>query len=374
VAIVRLSKISLFSYRIPLIFPHISSVGSVTEREGIILRGETEDGRVGLGEAAPYPGRSEETIADVRNHALSIKKHLTEMLVPSELEELESHLKRINVAGQLPPSLNFGVETMLADLASQQSAQSLSRWLNAEATDSVALNALLPTNVSSWSDFVAEKRKRGYSAFKMKVAHRSLSDDIDAVRELSSLLLRDETMRLDANRGFEYDDATVFVTSISDAPIAYIEEPLVSEDVDRLPDLKAETGVKIAIDESVSDDALLSRLLDSGSVKAVVLKPTILGGISHCLKLAEKAYSHGANVVVTSVIESGIGIMAALHLAAILGGKILPCGLDTLDYLAESLPSNPPIVGGGRMLIPDLSGLGMELSDSAYVHMKEISS
>lgn len=365
-------RLRLLEYRIPLISPLTNAIGSVTERQGIILKGETEDGNVCLGEAAPYPGLSRESIDEVSKTALLIRDKLTGKPLPTTPDALEAYLQEMNSETHLPPSLYFGVETMLADLASQQSGQPLFHWFNAESADSVALNALLPSDLSQWPEFVQDKRKEGFSTFKMKVGVRSVSDDIESVKELSQLLNSNESIRLDANRSFSYRDAVEFLTTIRDDAIAYIEEPLVTQDLVRLPELRAETGIKIAVDESVVDTDLFFRLLESGCIDVVVLKPTMVGGIARCLRLAKRARSHGADVVVTSLLESGIGVAAGLHLAAILENEVLPCGLDTLGYLEDSLLSEPLKVTGGRMMIPDLPGIGVKLSDSVASCTKEL--
>jgi L-alanine-DL-glutamate epimerase-like enolase superfamily enzyme len=91
----------------------------------------------------------------------------------------------------------------------------------------------------------------------------------------------------------------------------------------------------------------------------------VCGGLRAGRTIIEHAHAAGLRVVVTSSIESGIGLAAALHLAATLPEGSPACGLATTDLLADDLIVEPLALVSGRISVPAGPGLGVELDDSA---------
>ena len=107
-----------------------------------------------------------------------------------------------------------------------------------------------------------------------------------------------------------------------------------------MPDLVRHFGVPVALDESLvgmEPDGLG----DHRYARAVVLKPTLLGGISRTLLMAERALRLGMTPVVSSAYESGIGTAALVALAAIIGVRPVPAGLDTYRMMAGDVLETP---------------------------------
>jgi O-succinylbenzoate synthase len=152
------------------------------------------------------------------------------------------------------------------------------------------------------------------------------------VREVSAVLADTVALRLDANRRWTMDEAVAFAEGIADVPVAYLEEPL--RDASQLPALAERTHVPIALDESLVGMPV-ARLQEHSYVAAVVLKPTVLGGVAHTLRMARAAQSLGMTPVLSAAFETGIGLRGLIALAACLGET--PVGLDTYHWLAEDV-------------------------------------
>ncbi len=141
-------------------------------------------------------------------------------------------------------------------------------------------------------------------------------------------------MRLDANRAWSFEEASVFARGTANLRLEYVEEPLA--DPSRLSSLARDYGVPVALDESLV--GMQPRALqDHGYVRAVVLKPTLLGGISPTLLLAKRARELGIPPVISSAYETGIGTLALVALAAGIGAEEVPAGLDTYRRLAADV-------------------------------------
>ena len=129
------------------------------------------------------------------------------------------------------------------------------------------------------------------------------------------------------------------------------------------------SSTRIAADEGVSSVEEGRRLLDAGAVGALVLKPMRLGGIRPALTLARDAAERGVPCIVTTTFDAGIGVAAALHLAATIPAvDALPDvahGLATADHLAADIVTAPPRPHDGALAVPALPGLGVNLDPVA---------
>jgi O-succinylbenzoate synthase len=183
-----------------------------------------------------------------------------------------------------------------------------------------------------------------------------VGEDVELVLALRSELGGDVELRLDANRAWSFEEAAGFARGVAGVGFAYIEEPLAEPS--RLPELARECGVAVALDESLVGMAP-EELEDHRYARAVVLKPTLLGGIPYVLRLANKAGDLGMTPVVSSAYESGVGMMALISVSAALAPEPPPAGLDTYRRLA------------GDTIHPrlDLSKPTVNLQDLATLHV-----
>jgi L-alanine-DL-glutamate epimerase-like enolase superfamily enzyme len=181
------------------------------------------------------------------------------------------------------------------------------------------------------------------------------------------------SIRLDANRVFGFGQAARFLASVAQFKIEYIEEQLRANQSNRLGDLRAESLVPIALDESLSDCSVgeanwslrhrTLQLADRGAMDVVIIKPTLAGGLCEVIELARDLSRTNLKMVISSTIETGVGWAATLHLAAALGDTVLPCGLDTLGLLTDSLINESLSVEDGCIHVPTECGLGITVCD-----------
>ncbi len=178
-------------------------------------------------------------------------------------------------------------------------------------------------------------RDAGYRAVKLKVGERPVAEDAALVRALAGELGEGTALRLDANRAWSIGEADEFVRAAGASSFEYVEEPLAEPAL--LPDLARETGLPVALDESLTTMEP-GALGEHRYAAAVVIKPTLLGGLSTALRFAGETSRLGMRAVVSSAYETGVGTAALVALAAAIEGDI-PAGLDTYRRLAEDVVS-----------------------------------
>jgi O-succinylbenzoate synthase len=171
---------------------------------------------------------------------------------------------------------------------------------------------------------------------KVKVAEpgQTLVDDIDRVEVVRALV---PTVRVDANGGWTVDEAVAAAHALTaSGPLEYIEQPC--KTVEELAEVRRRVDVPIAADESIrkADDPLW--VVRAGAADIAVLKVAPLGGVFSLLTIAEQI---DIPVVVSSALDSGVGIATGLQAAAALPKLDHACGLGTgalfMDDVAEPM-------------------------------------
>jgi o-succinylbenzoate synthase len=192
-------------------------------------------------------------------------------------------------------------------------------------------------------------RAAGCRTAKIKVAERgqTLIDDAARVEAVRDALGTSGKVRVDANGGWNIDEAVHAVRELNRFDLEYVEQPCAS--VAELADLRrrlARSGlnVPIAADESIRRAQDPYEVAERQAADIAVLKVQPLGGVRACLEIAERI---GLPVVVSSALETSIGIRAGLALASALPELPYACGLNTVALLADDLAMEPLIAVDG---------------------------
>ena len=188
----------------------------------------------------------------------------------------------------------------------------------------------------------------GCRTAKVKVAEAGQSPGEDEARleAVRDALGPDGLVRIDANGGWSVDDAIarMAVLERSAGGLEYVEQPCAS--VEELAAVRRRVQVPIAADESIRRAADPYRVRDLEAADIAVLKVQPLGGVRACLRIAEDI---GLPVVVSSAVESSIGIAAGVALAAALPDLPHACGLATVQLLTGDVVAEPLLPVDGAL-------------------------
>ena len=263
--------------------------------------------------------------------------------------------------GEFSPFLEYGYEESSPWLASAIEAATKPR--PQLFRNSVKVNGTIPaTNDKDVINSLIASYS-GVKTFKVKVGD-NLSEDIVRLARIRSLG-RDIKIRIDVNGLWSVKDALTNLYAFYEevGPFEYVEQPCAT--IDELRELKASIHIplKIAVDEVLrkAKDPFAVDL--SGAADILMLKVQPLGGIARAQKLAEH---HNLPVVVSSALESAVGINYGLALAASFEEINFDCGLATGSLLSADV-GDLPIVDGEiaiREIEPNFEGL--EVSAERY--------
>ncbi|WP_433681526.1 o-succinylbenzoate synthase [Nocardia sp. CA-119907] len=191
----------------------------------------------------------------------------------------------------------------------------------------------------------------GCRTAKVKVADHadSLHEDLARVEAVRDALGPDGFVRVDANAVWDVDTAVAHIEQIDRAAggLEYVEQPC--RTIEELAAVRRRVDVRIAADESIrrAEDPL--RVAVAGAADIAVLKCTPLGGVRRALRVAEAA---GLPCVVSSALETSIGLAAQLALAATLPDLEFACGLGTLSLLDGDLVADSLRPVNGYLPVP----------------------
>jgi len=221
--------------------------------------------------------------------------------------------------------------------------------------DTVPVNATLPAvPVDEVAGVLA--RFGACRTVKVKVAERGqeLADDVARVAEVRRILGPEGRIRVDANGGWNVDEAEHAIHALAPYDLEYVEQPCAT--VEELAEIRGRTkymGLPIAADESVRKAADPLAVARAGAADLLVIKAQPLGGVGAASRIVTEA---GLPAVVSSALDTSIGIAMGLHLAASLGRLDYDCGLGTAALLAADVTDEPllPVDGaiGVRRITP----------------------
>jgi o-succinylbenzoate synthase len=242
-------------------------------------------------------------------------------------------------------------------------ASTCARWLAAarEAADqgwpspvrdSVPVNTTVPAVGPDQAHAMVSAS--GCSTAKVKVAEpgQTLADDIARVEAVRDALGTGGNVRVDANAAWSVDDAVIALKALDVFDLEYAEQPVAT--LEEMADLRRRVDVRLAADESVRTAEDPMRVAGLEAADVVVLKVQPLGGVRRCLAVADAC---GLPVVVSSAVETSVGIAAGVALAAALPDLPFACGLATVSLLDGDVTAESLLPVQGRLpvrrVVPD---------------------
>ncbi|GIU40140.1 o-succinylbenzoate synthase [Shewanella sairae] len=326
-----LTQLSLHQFTVDLDKPLPVGKLRIAQRSGLVLSAIASNStrqQQALVEISPLSGLdnqgqalsgfSSESLADVTQQLSTILPQLQQQSIDKLLDfAQESTL----------PSLAFGLSQLHAKLAGKFDGHAI-------APRTIPLiyrhNDEPLSAVSAVSERVASLADNVY-AVKVKVAQDALEDEIKLIHQI--LAIRPNLkLRLDANRGFNLEQAIEFAACLPLASIEYIEEPCQNPDDNQA--FYQAIEMPWALDESLNSPDYQFTM--QAGLTALIIKPMLIGSIEKLQQLIDTATEHGVRCILSSSLEASLGIEALNRLASIITPDEIP-GLDTLAAFSQDL-------------------------------------
>lgn len=358
-----LEAITLSHHRLRLAKPLRTAAATFESRETLLLRAaiRTRDGErhEGFGEAAPLSGWSGETIGGIQGLTHEIEYPLDMRSVA----DLDQHLPQLTAS----PVLRFGIELSILDALARAAGLPLCTALfNARSSRKPDLQprvavpvqfTLGAESVEACIRFLNTAADSGYTHAKLKVGVAPCDADLTRVREIIKRCPR-LTLRLDANGAWTTEQALGMLISLPRERVELIEQPVADQDLPGLLERYDGSGPRIAADESCASLNQARALIRSGRLGAIVVKPSVVGGLLPASAMFELALRHRVQVIISNLMESAVGRRAIAHLAAAWPEIPGPHGLATGQWLAEDLCPAADQLNHGKLIPGRTPGIG----------------
>ena len=249
--------------------------------------------------------------------------------------------------GEFAPFWDYDDAAAVAWWRSAQEAAD-GRWPE-PLRDSIPVNVTIPAvDAATAARLVAQSG--GCRTAKVKVAEigQGLGAEVERLEAVRAALGPGGAIRIDANGAWDVDAAIARIPVLDRAAggLEYVEQPCAS--IEDLAAVRRATNVRVAADESVRRARDPLAVARAGAADILVLKVAPLGGVRACLDLAEQA---GLPVVVSSALETSVGLAAGIALAAALPELPFACGLATAQLLASDVTADPLLPHDGRIAV-----------------------
>ncbi len=346
----RIENVVWYPYRIPLRSRFTTAHGSLTAREGAIVEVITEDGLSGVGEIAPLP----EFAGDNLETALAPLPTLSGQLKSKTPADALALL----YAGspELPATTVCGLESALFDIIGRLTDRSVSAIVSSTDNRNVNSNVLKTLNtvetqfIASCDSSLFFSSKRGIPVNAV-IGALPLAATIARAQELATAGFQCIKLKVGSNP----DQEVARVAAIRAAIGPSIH-------------LRLDANAAWTLDQAVT---ILARCaaydlqFAHAAADILILKPQLVGGLRAGQQMICEAAAYGVQCVVTSTIETGVGVAGAAHLAAAMPEIKLECGLATLPLLEDDLLLEGLSIQNGVLAVPAGPGLGIFLDRAA---------
>ncbi|WP_423407760.1 o-succinylbenzoate synthase [Heyndrickxia sp. MSNUG] len=351
----NIKSIKLSLIKMPLKQAFTTHLGTVTEREAIIVEVEGKDGVSGFGEGVAFssPWYTEETIQTswhvLKDFIIPLIKE-NGIAHPEGTFALFSSIRRNHMA-------KAAIETALWDLQAKREGKTLSKLMGGTVdtipSGVVVGNPNLPAAITQIESYL----EKGYYRVKVKI---SPENDIQYIAEIRKKF-PDLLLMADANSAYTLEDAER-LKSLDEYGLLMIEQPLDYDDIVDHAKLQSKISTPICLDESIVTFNDARKAVELGSCKVINIKIGRVGGLGEAKRIHDFCADKGIPVWAGGMIEFGISRAHNLALAS-MPGFTIPGDISGSDRYWEKDIIEPEIkVQGGFITLPNRPGIGFEVN------------
>ena len=310
-------------------FPAGTSRGVLLHKPSSFLILE-KDGITGIGECSTIPNLSIDPVDSYTERLDILCRQLSDGVDPTTID-LEGY-----------PSIAFGLETALLDMASKGSKVLYPSSSFTKGITGIPINGLVWMGDKAFMQKqIKEKIVAGYHCIKLKIGANDFNTELEIIAAIRhEFTSADMEIRLDANGAFSPLDALDKLDRLSVYGIHSIEQPIRQHQLEAMAELCAKSPIPVVLDEeligvkSSEKEVLLQKIMPA----YIILKPSLLGGLRESEEWIRLANKYNIGWWITSALEANIGLNAIAQWTATLGSP-MPQGLGTGQLYYNNIPS-----------------------------------
>ena len=355
-----ITSVEIIPVRLPLREPFVVAYASYPDTLSILVRVCSQNGAEGWGEATPDPNVTGETWAGT---AETLRHDLAPALIGRDARDRERVLRALDARIEGAPSAKAALDIALHDLVARSIGIPLWQLLGGRARDALQISRVISMGEPAAMAAAAIRHvEDGFRTVKVKVGDvTDLRLDVHRVADVRDAVGPDIAIKVDVNQGWRSPGtATQMIRAIEPSQPAYIEQPVLSWDMEGLAEVRRQTGATIMIDEGCHGPRDMLRAVNLRAADLVNIKLMKTGGILNALRLNAIAEAAGISAQVGTMVESSIASAAGLHTAiAMANVKTVEMGGPLM--LAEDIGDARAWYQHDLVSVPDAPGLGIDV-------------
>ncbi|MDB5191903.1 MAG: Mandelate racemase/muconate lactonizing protein [Segetibacter sp.] len=354
----KITHIDIFRFSIRM-EPFVIATGTMHFAQNVFIRIHTDEGFYGVGECSAFPmivGETQETCLAMAKDFAQIWKGKDPLAISDRVKELNDYAARNSTA-------KSAFDMALYDIASKAANQPLYKFLGGSKRSIETDMTIGIASPEEMAEHAVMFEQQGASILKIKLG-KKVGDDLERIRLIRKSVKPAMKIRLDANQGWSYEDATYALQEMQELNIEFCEQPMRTWYDDLLPQLCTNSPIAIMADESCYNQHDARRLIGAKACHSINIKFAKSGGITEAIKIHDTAKEAGMPCMIGSMLESRLALTANLHFAYA-SPNVQFFDLDTclLGQLED------PVLGGvtykGFFLdLPDAPGIGADVDEA----------
>ncbi|WP_460076610.1 muconate cycloisomerase family protein [Pseudomonas sp. H2_C01] len=349
---------------LPTIRPHKLAMHTMHGQTLVILRIQSSDGIIGVGEATTigglaYAGESPESIK------VNLDKWFAPLLIGQDASNLNAAMQRVDRSIRGNTFARSAVETALLDAQGKRLGLPVAELLGGRVRDGVEVAWTLASGDTGRDIEEAEHMLdiRRHRHFKLKIGAAEPARDIAHVAAIKRALGDRASVRVDINQAWSEALAIRACRLLADAGVELIEQPLSRHDRPGMARLGAHSPIPLMADEAIESVQDSFALAQMGAASIFALKIAKTGGPRAVLRTAAIAEAAGIGLYGGTMLEGSVGTLAAAHAFATLDKLEWHTELFGPLLLTEDILVEPPVYWDFQLMIPRTPGLGIELDE-----------
>jgi muconate cycloisomerase len=349
---------------VPLRRPHRFSTLTIDSQSLLLVRVETHEGVVGIGEGV-VPGGPWWGGESIEGMKTMVDLYLTPHLVGESLHEVSRLSRKMDRTVAGAEFAKAGVEMAMWDAYGKSYDLPLHQLLGGPHRDRLPVTWALGAEPAA--AVIAEARSKldagAHRSFKLKMGAGPAADDVARVAAVAHNLAGDADLAVDLNGAWDVLTAERYLPELAAAGVRLIEQPVPRWDIGAMARLADALGIPVMADESLRSRHDAAQLCMSGAADVLAVKLAKSGGIANTLAIGAVADAFGVPCYGGTTIESSIGTAAALH--AFCAMPALTAGTELFGplLLADDLVTDPVAYKDGFLELPSGPGLGVDIDE-----------
>lgn len=334
----KITDIKVFEVEAPLITPFKTALRTVDKINNVGVYIYTDNGFVGIGEAAPTAVITGET-KDSIIHAIT--HYIKPAILGMEIEDIAQIMERIDRCLYKNTSAKAAVDIAIYDLFAKRYNAPLYKILGGYRKELITDITISVNETEEMVNDSLAAVNRGFHILKVKVG-KDPEGDIQRVVEIRKAVGPNVTLRVDANQGWTPKQAVRIIRALEDAGtnVELVEQPVYYADLEGLQYVTMHTQTNILADESVFSPKDALKLIHIRACDLINIKLMKTGGIYQAQKISHIAEANGIECMIGCMLETKISVSAAAHFAA------SQKNITMVDLDGPSLCLNDPVTGG----------------------------